>query len=1539
MSTNLNDITFSDIISDESSTLTIEFSGPIPTGTNLNTSVTIDPPYIAYLFGNITTSDGGTTWTGTIKRTPYMNRLSNTITVSYSGVTINKIFDVLESADLKQSEWSEYNNVTTSNDIYNIALSGNGNVFVISTDNVLRVYENTGSWTQKGDDVDVSTTVSIARKISISQDGNIIAVSNPYYNNSRGRVTIYEYNSTTGWTQKGTNSINGTNDNELLGISISLSSNGLIIAVGVQGYESPGQVQVYEFLSNNWQQKGSFINGASTNDYFGSSVSISNDGLIVAVGAKHESKKGYTYIYEYTGEWTPVGEPIVGQNDWDYFGYSTSISGNGTRIAIGANNNHTNGYASGQVRIYDYNGTSWTQVGNSINGENAGDNCGENLALSKDGNIITVGSPYESSNQTNNGKLRIFQYNSSLNTWEEIGSFIENLSNSYVGRNIAISDDGSKVAYGITTSVGGQSKAFNLNTYIERQVSAIEFPDEITDTNATDFEVKFTTNDKAFTDISGFMSVYPDNGTLVVSNLSNNGFSMVGTFTANNDVDETNNTLSYNEPNVLGNVLGEKTFSIDTITLIDEGVTFSDIIGNESSTLTIVFQIPIPTGTNLNTSVTIDPPYIAYLFGDITTSDGGTTWTGTIKRTPYMNRLSNTISVSYSDITVNKTFDVLESVENSQLINKKWSLTNSDTINNVFTSTLQMSLNGLLMGFINGANVEIYRKSENWILDVSFVGHKFALTNNHIVLANDASLQIYDYSGNSWNIMNGGNLAYLNINALTINVDGTYVAVSDNSDVKVYKFINNQNWIYYSLFSNGNVKGLSLSPNGLKLGMGIGNTGEDFSSIVVENVVDNIPPVITLIGDVSLTIGLGTTWNEPGYTAIDNIDGDISNNVAIIGSVNSDVSGVYTLQYDVSDNAGNVALQVTRIVTVINIQTYTLRWTNSEQDIFQMLGLYNKLSVQTQSTRMTAVVDDVNEYINGNYVLECNGYMNNYHYYKSFWSTDGEYVGIFNYVTINHHLYGGITGNTNPYDNTGNYQGYGTTTEGTLFHSQLSSDTNTYSGEYMLLEFPLYFEIHSFYMSSAASQNYYIFEDFVLLGSNDLTTYDTIFVHNGTPNTVTNVTIDLSSNTAKYKYFKIIFTKGNRHDPHIEHIKWYGDFYTMDTTPDTTPPVITLTGNATVDHEINTTYNDAGATANDAMEGDLTNNIVTVNNVNIAVLGPYNVTYNVADSKGNNAVEVVRLVNIVDTTNPVVTLNGDAEVTLNVGDTYTELGATATDNSLESLTVDISGQTVDTNTIGDYIVTYTATDSTGNSHQIERLVHIIAPTPSYTLRWTSDPATNLFDLLSNNLYNGITATNENTYDVIISGQTDSYLNGTYNFEYSGHASTTYNIKHALIYDGEYRSINGIYLDTPNILPVYGSQTGKYNRTQYDFSTTLYRGFTNNASSTYVNFTQTATNSNDYRGDYIEFTFPFKVKPIKIEWDARDEQYSPNEFVVLGSNDKISYDYLEVGNGKATVITCNISTVNKYSTFKVIVTKYNSYNYVCRQIKIYGDIYA
>ena len=162
---------------------------------------------------------------------------------------------------------------------------------------------------------------------------------------------------------------------------------------------------------------------------------------------------------------------------------------------------------------------------------------------------------------------------------------------------------------------------------------------------------------------------------------------------------------------------------------------------------------------------------------------------------------------------------------------------------------------------------------------------------------------------------------------------------------------------------------------------------------------------------------------------------------------------------------------------------------------------------------------------------------------------------------------------------------------------------------------------------------------------------------------------------------------------------------------DNTSPVITLIGSATINHEVNTTYTDQGATANDNYDGDLTSNIaIGGNTINENTLGIYIITYNVSDSSGNAATEVTRTVNVVDNTSPVITLTGSTTVNHEANTTYTDQGATANDNYDGDLTnnITVGGNTVDVNTLGQYIITYNVSDSSGNAAtEVIRTVNVV----------------------------------------------------------------------------------------------------------------------------------------------------------------------------------------------------------------------------------------
>ncbi|MDB4465759.1 DUF5011 domain-containing protein, partial [Akkermansiaceae bacterium] len=155
------------------------------------------------------------------------------------------------------------------------------------------------------------------------------------------------------------------------------------------------------------------------------------------------------------------------------------------------------------------------------------------------------------------------------------------------------------------------------------------------------------------------------------------------------------------------------------------------------------------------------------------------------------------------------------------------------------------------------------------------------------------------------------------------------------------------------------------------------------------------------------------------------------------------------------------------------------------------------------------------------------------------------------------------------------------------------------------------------------------------------------------------------------------------------------------TVVDTTKPVITLTG-GDVTLEVGGSYDDPGATFSDNYDTELT---VTINSsaVDASVLGSYDVIYSATDGSGNVADQVTRKVTVVDTTPPVITLNGDAEVTIEMGSTYTEQGATVSDNYYTGLSATPTGS-VDTNKVGTYEITYSVTDGSNNTGTATRTV-------------------------------------------------------------------------------------------------------------------------------------------------------------------------------------------------------------------------------------------
>jgi co-chaperonin GroES (HSP10) len=106
-----------------------------------------------------------------------------------------------------------------------------------------------------------------------------------------------------------------------------------------------------------------------------------------------------------------LGYDIDGEALSDISGVSVSLSNDGKIVAIGASENDDNGTDSGHVRIYQYDGISWNQFGSDIDGEASGDQSGYSVNLSSDGTIVAIGAYQNDGNGDDSGHVRIYMLN------------------------------------------------------------------------------------------------------------------------------------------------------------------------------------------------------------------------------------------------------------------------------------------------------------------------------------------------------------------------------------------------------------------------------------------------------------------------------------------------------------------------------------------------------------------------------------------------------------------------------------------------------------------------------------------------------------------------------------------------------------------------------------------------------------------------------------------------------------------------------------------------------------------------------------------------------------------------------------------------------------------------------------------------------------------------------------------------------------------------------------------------------------------------
>jgi len=305
-------------------------------------------------------------------------------------------------------------------------------------------------WTQLGGPINgVFAEATLGEAVAISSNGMVVAAGGPHYDsfdNERGHVCVYEFQNGI-WQLKG-GFINGESPQDEFGFSVSLSDDGSIVAIGaryneVHGPET-GEVKVFQFTGGTWVQMGTDIEGEASGDQFGSSVSLSADGLTLAVGAPKSDGISFHGIGEvkvfryFSGAWSQVGSAITGSDSYMiYLGTSVDLDSSGSIVAIGA----IEGVYSAYERVYMYNGSDWVQMGGNIDAGANAYGTGTSVSLNSTGTILAVGCPYNTGSASSSGIVCVYEYSGGV--WTQMGANIsgEGASDKF-GHSVDVSADG-----------------------------------------------------------------------------------------------------------------------------------------------------------------------------------------------------------------------------------------------------------------------------------------------------------------------------------------------------------------------------------------------------------------------------------------------------------------------------------------------------------------------------------------------------------------------------------------------------------------------------------------------------------------------------------------------------------------------------------------------------------------------------------------------------------------------------------------------------------------------------------------------------------------------------------------------------------------------------------------------------------------------------------------------------------------------------------------------------------------------------------------
>lgn len=304
------------------------------------------------------------------------------------------------------------------------------------------------AWVQRGTDIDGLLAWDWTARTALDRSGSVLAVgSSVGIGGAPGYVRVYDW-SGTDWVLRGA-PITGESGARF-GSDLDLSGNGASVAIGADDFNGihgsrSGRTRIYDWNGIAWVQRGPGIDGEASQDFSGRRVELSDDANTVAISATGNDAggqlAGQVRVFDWTGsDWVQRGADLDGSGHQVSFGADISLSADGARLAVGAPQRDVAFVDDGEVRVYDWNGVSWQQVGQSIaDGDDNLDRFGGSVSLSAAGDLLVVGG-HEYTNTS--GTARIYRSEGGL--WRKLGTDLGGLgAGERFATAVAFSGDGS----------------------------------------------------------------------------------------------------------------------------------------------------------------------------------------------------------------------------------------------------------------------------------------------------------------------------------------------------------------------------------------------------------------------------------------------------------------------------------------------------------------------------------------------------------------------------------------------------------------------------------------------------------------------------------------------------------------------------------------------------------------------------------------------------------------------------------------------------------------------------------------------------------------------------------------------------------------------------------------------------------------------------------------------------------------------------------------------------------------------------------------